>query len=45
MELCGNPTSQHALIDDAASLDEHGVAGHDHPVGRDNDDIAGHELC
>lgn len=40
----GTPTCQHALVHDAGSLDERGVAGHDHPVGRDDDDVAGHEV-
>lgn len=39
-----NPTGQHALVHDAGSLNEHGVARHDHPIGRDDDDVARHEL-
>lgn len=39
-----NPTGQHALVHDAGSLNERGVARHDHPIGRDDDDVAGHEL-
>lgn len=39
-----NLTGEHALIHDAGSLDEHGIAGHDGPVGRDDDDVTGHEV-
>lgn len=38
------PTGQHALVHDAGSLNQCGVAGHDHPVGRDHDDVTGHEV-
>lgn len=42
--LYGN-TCQHALIDDTRPVGEHGVAGHDHPIGWNYDDITGHKLC
>lgn len=45
MSNYGNTTCQHALVYDAGSVDERGVAGHDHPIGWNNDDIAGHKLC
>lgn len=43
--LYGNTTCQHALVDDARPVGEHGVAGHDHPIGWNYDDITGDELC
>lgn len=39
-----SPTCQHALIHDAGPLDQHGVAGHHHPIGWDGDDITRHQL-
>lgn len=45
MLLYGNTTCQHALVYDAGSMDEHGVAGHDHPIGWNSDDITRHKLC
>ena len=36
-------TCEHALIDDAVSADQHGIAGHHHPAGGNHEDVTGNK--
>lgn len=44
VEVEGYTTCQHAFIYNAGPMYEHSVAGHDHPVGWNNDDITRHKI-